>query len=200
VAGLVVKTRIIRPAGDLGPFDLAVPIGAFDQPNHQPAAGIARQRRQCLDHAGRALLVRLNGKTQSRPVAKRRLARQAVQQFEGQDQPVGFLGIQREIDVRLGCQSRQTKQARIKLLPYPFFLVGFIARGKRRELDRDTVTGQRASPLARAYGPDRRRIGGLEPLGIGRRPRAFSQHIEGTEEVFLSRPRQRRLDAIAQDN
>ena len=111
--GLGGEDRIARTPACLGTLDLAVPIGALDQPHHQPPAAVLRQRRQQRDHLGRPLLVGLHRQTKPAPGAQRRLARQPVQQLQRQHQPVGFLGVDREIDVGLCRHVRQPLQARI---------------------------------------------------------------------------------------
>ena len=66
--GLGGEHRIVGTAGDLGALDLGVPIGALDQPHHDPAAACARPGAATPgDHLGRALLIGLNREAKAGP-------------------------------------------------------------------------------------------------------------------------------------
>jgi hypothetical protein len=158
-------------------LDLAVPVGALDEPHHQSAAAFAGDLFQRGDDAGPALLVGLHRQPQAAPWTQRRFARQPVQNLQRQHKPVGLFGIQREIDVGLGRQMRQPQHARIQLVPHTLFLRGFIAWRQRRQLDRNAVRVFRPGGNP-ADGGDRRGIGPLIAPGIVFGAGALAQHVE----------------------
>ena len=103
------EDRIIGQPADLRELDLGVPIGALDQPAHQLAA--MRPRR--LDHpvAQRrgALLIGLDRDPEPAPAIGEQLVvgEQRLEHVHLQLEPVGFLGVDREMDVGLRCFQRQ---------------------------------------------------------------------------------------------
>ncbi len=106
--------RIVVAAHDLGTLDLGIPIGALDQAHHQAAAALLRQQRKGGDDLGAALLIGLDGEAEALPVAEFRLVGQAVEHLQRQGEAIGFLGIEREIDIGLGGLDGQALDARIK--------------------------------------------------------------------------------------
>ena len=93
------EDRIAVQAVDLGALDLAVPVGALDQPHHQPVAAAPRQVDQPVDHERAALLVGLHHEADAVPAGQLRLEAQLLEQVERELQPVGFLGVDVEADV-----------------------------------------------------------------------------------------------------
>jgi hypothetical protein len=67
---------IVGSAVDLGALDLAVPVGALHQPDHEATPGLAGELGHRFDHMRTALLIGLNGQTEACPGAQLRLARQ----------------------------------------------------------------------------------------------------------------------------
>ena len=76
------KHRIARQAGDLGAFDLGVPVGPLHQPNHQTATAVAGDPGDRVDHLEAALLIGLNCQAQAPPGTEFGLAGQTVQQVQ----------------------------------------------------------------------------------------------------------------------
>jgi len=58
--GLGGEYRVIRPTADLGTLDLAVPIGALHQPDHQPPVSRLCERCNACDDPRGSLLIRLH--------------------------------------------------------------------------------------------------------------------------------------------
>ena len=68
--------RIAVEPALLGALDLAVPIGALDQPHHQPPAAAPRQVGEPVDHRRRPLLVGLHREAEPVPAGELRGERQ----------------------------------------------------------------------------------------------------------------------------
>jgi hypothetical protein len=58
--GFAGKDRVIRQAAFLRPFDLSIPVGAFNEPHSETAAKGLGRRGKPVDHGRGALLVGLN--------------------------------------------------------------------------------------------------------------------------------------------
>ena len=125
---------------DLGALDLAVPVGALDQPHHQAMPAAARQIDQPVDHERAALLVGLDHEADAVPAGQLRLEAEPLQQVERDLQPVGLLGIDVEADVERPRQHGQRLEPRIELGLHALELAAAVARMQRRELDRDAGT------------------------------------------------------------
>ena len=87
--------RIVGEPVHLRALDLAVPIGALDEPDHEPAAMAASERHEPVDHVPRALLVGLHDEAQALPVRERRVGGERLQDVERKIEPVRFLGVDR---------------------------------------------------------------------------------------------------------
>ncbi len=107
--------RIILAAIDLCALDFGIPIGALDQPYHQPAAAVFSKGPQSGDHFGTTLLISLDGETQSLPFTQFRFVAQAIEDLQRERQPVGFLGVEREIDVGLRRLNGQSLDAGVEV-------------------------------------------------------------------------------------
>ena len=97
--GLPRVDRIAVEAVDLGALDLAVPVRALDQPDHQALARAARQVDQEIDHERAALLVRLDDEADAVPAGELGLEAEALEQVERELEAVGLLGVDVEADV-----------------------------------------------------------------------------------------------------
>ena len=64
--------RVALVAVELGALDLAVPVSALDQPDHQPVVAAAGQIDDMVNHVRAALLVGLHHKTDAVPALERR--------------------------------------------------------------------------------------------------------------------------------
>ena len=100
------EDRIVLQPVELGALDLAVPVGALDQPHHQPAPAAAAEIDQPVDREERALLVGLHDEADAVPAFELGLEAEPLQQVERDLQPVGFLGIDVEADVVVRARAR----------------------------------------------------------------------------------------------
>jgi hypothetical protein len=107
--------RVAFQAFDLGALDLAVPVGAFYQADHQAVAAALGQVDDVVDHVRAALLVGLDNEADAVPAGQRRLEAQALEQVQRQLQAVGFFGVDVQADVVLLGQQGQRQQARVQL-------------------------------------------------------------------------------------
>ena len=174
---------------ELGALDLAVPIGALDQPHHQAMAAAPRQVDQPVDHERAALLVGLHDEADAVPARQLRLEAEPLEQVERQLEPVGLLGVDVEADIermRLHCQRLQP---RIELGMDALDLAAAVARMQRRELYRDAGAVVDAAPGRR--GADRLDRGLVlveVPPGLRRGHRRLTEHVVGIAEA-LPHPR-----------
>ena len=183
--GLAREHRIAFEPFDLGALDLAVPVGALHQPNHQPMTAATRQINDEIDDERASLLVRLNDETDAVPLRERGLEAQLLHQVERQLQTVGFFGVDVQADVVLPCQQREVAQHRIQLVHHAGMLCSHIARMQRRQLDRN------ARPLVDAAAGrcfadrmDRLLVGNAVTLGIVRRQRGLAEHVVRITKAF----------------
>ena len=80
--GLAREHRIIGQAAFLRAFDLGVPIGAFDQPDGQPAIFCFGNVLNPFDQSQSALLIGLDRKPESIPAGERRIGQRCADDFE----------------------------------------------------------------------------------------------------------------------
>ena len=148
--------RIIRKPALLRALDLGVPIGALDQPHHQPAVERGRGVGEPVDHCRRAFLIGLHRKPKTLPALQRRIGEHGRDHIERQLETVGLFRVDGEIEVVLfalrasansfGTSSAITRLARHRL----------VARMQRGELDRNSRTVRQARHCRRcADGVDR---------------------------------------------
>ena len=177
--------RIAFEPVDLRPLDLAVPIGALHQPDHQAAPGAPRQRDHMIQHVRTALLVRLHDKADAVPAQQIGFGAEPLEQVERDVEAVGLLGIDVEPDIELPGQPRQGQQPRIKLGDDAAALRAAVARMQRGQLDRD------ARPLIDA-GTGRRLADGMDGVLVGpqvarrvrRGERGLAEHVVGIAEAL----------------
>ena len=141
------EDREVRQPALLRALDLRVPVGALDEPHHQPPARRGGSLRKPVDHRRRALLVGLHGEPEPVPAGERRLAQEPREDVERELQPVRLLRVDGEVQVvRLGGAA-ELDQPRHQLGQHARSLPRDIARMQRRELDRDA-----RPPRQRAFG------------------------------------------------
>ncbi len=127
--------RVDRKVGlalDLRALDLAVPVGALDQPNHQAVLGAARQVDHPVDHVMTAFLVGLQNKADPVPAGQVRVETQRFEQVERDLQPIRLLGIDVQRDVVAAREQRQVFQARQQLGANPLQLRARVTRVQGR--------------------------------------------------------------------
>ena len=76
------KHRIVGKPAFLRALDLAVPIGALDQPHHQAAAERTRRIRNPVDHGAGPLLIGLHRQPEAVPAGKRWVLQHGADHFQ----------------------------------------------------------------------------------------------------------------------
>ena len=127
---------IAGEAALLGPFDLAVPIGALDQAYGHAPARRRGQRGEPVDYGKRALAVSLHSKAEPIPAGKRRLGQHRLEQRETEVELVGLLGVDGKRHPSRPCRKRKIAQAGDELGMQPLGLRGMIAGMQCRKLHR----------------------------------------------------------------
>ena len=84
---------------DLGALDLRIPVGAFDEAHHQPAARAPREVDEKIDDEGAALAVGLDDEAEAVPAGEIGVEAERFQKVERQVEPLRFLGVDVEADV-----------------------------------------------------------------------------------------------------
>ena len=139
--------RVVALPIELGAFDLAVPIRAFDQTDHQAVTAAARQIDHKVDHEGAALLVSLDHKADAVPALQTGGQAQRFEQVERDVQPVYFFGVDVEANVVVPGQFGQLQHARKKFVHHALVLGATVARMQGRQLDRDARAVDDALPV-----------------------------------------------------
>ena len=130
--------RIVIKPPLLGALDLGVPIGTFDEANHQPPVERFRRFGDPRDHRASAFLIRLYGETEPIPSGERGIAQHCRNHIERQFQPVGFFGIDSEIELVPFGQLCQLDHIRHQLCQHAFSRQRLIAGMQRRQFDGDS--------------------------------------------------------------
>ena len=192
--------RIVVEAALLRALDLGVPVGALHQPQHHPPVQRARQLVAVADHGFRALLIGLDREAKTVPAFERCVAERRRDHLQRQFQPVGFLGIDGEIQIKVPGMAREVDQPRHQFRHHPLPAHRLEARMQRRELYGDAgPLGQGTVIRGAADGLDRAGVGIEIALGIGGGARAFAEHVEGIAGgVSRMRPLESGLDGLAQ--
>ena len=147
-----------------------------------------------VDHGARALLIGLDRQPKAVPARKRRIGERRRDHVERQFQPVGFLGIDGEIQIVGLRLPRQIDQPRHQLAHHARAAHRLVARMQRRQFDGNAgPVGQ--GPVARGAADrlDRARIGVEIARGVARRcarlRRACRRNSAGDARQCGSRPR-----------
>ena len=127
--------RVAFQTFHLGAFDLAVPVSAFYQSDHQATTAAAGQINQVINNERAAFLVGLNNKANSVPACQFWLKAQFFQQIERDLQTVCLFGVDVDANVILARQQGQGFQARVELFHHPVVLRAAVARVQGGELD-----------------------------------------------------------------
>ena len=114
------EDRKVRQPPLLRLLDLGVPVGALDQPHHDPPVEPPRQRVQPVDHRARRAGRRPAPPPRSRPSRPARgSAQQRLDHVERQVQPLRLLGVDVEADPRPRRRPRQLARPRHQHLASP---------------------------------------------------------------------------------
>ena len=193
---IVVETALLRA------LDLGVPIGALDETHHHPPVQRSREAVDIVDHVAGAFLIGLDRKPEAVPAFERCVTERRRDHVKRQFQPVGFLGIDREVQIMGLGPARQFDQTRHQFAHHARLAHRFIARMQRREFDGDAgPVGQRPFTGAAADGFDGASVGIEIARRVTCRARAFAEHVEGISRrrhLVRLRPRQRGFDGFAE--
>ena len=195
--------RVAVHAVELCTLDLAVPVGALDQADHQPVVAAAGQVDHVVDDVRAAFLVGLDHEADAVPAGQRRVKAQRLQQVQRDLQPVGLLGVDVERNVVLAAEQGQLAHAGQQLGLNAIHLGTAVARVQGRELDGDAgALVDAAAARGLADGVDGHLVGGHVGLGVGFGGGRLAQHVVGVAEPLgfvLAGVGQRFLDGLAGD-
>ncbi len=104
--------RIAGQSTLLCTFDFAIPIRAFDQAHGNATTHAACEFDHPLDDVGRTFTVCLHCQSKTRPLQRRRIAHQGLDDVEGNIQSIGFFCIERESDTKLCCAPGKLQRTR----------------------------------------------------------------------------------------
>jgi hypothetical protein len=95
------KDRKIAISADLAGLDFAVPIGALDQPDHDPAIVPPGQPDDPVSQRNGALLIGLKRQTKALPAGAEQglIGHQRFDDIHRQFQPLSLFGVNREVDI-----------------------------------------------------------------------------------------------------
>ena len=177
---------VARKPALLAALDLAVPVGALDQPHHEPAAGAAREIGKPVYQRERALLVGLHREPEPVPARERRLKRQPLDHVEREVEPLGFLGVDRESDaLRFGVPGER-QQDRRQLAERALALRLHIARMQSRELHGNAGSGEHVASRGSGTDGGNRRLVALEiSAGVPGSARGLAEHVVGMAVALL---------------
>ncbi len=182
--------RIIVKPAFLRPLDLGIPVGALDEAHHHAAAKLCAEFINIIDHGDRALLIGLDCKAKTIPAGKRRIGKDRGDHVERKFQPVGFFGIDGEIELMCLSHLRKLQEVGHEFLHHAIAVSGEITRMQRRKLDGNThaigqilALGVLRHPAADRF--DRHGVGLPVTFGIFGRPCALAQHVEGMAIALL---------------
>ena len=186
VCVLVREHRVARQARLLRALDLAVPVGALDQADHEMQPVPARHRGHLVDDGERRRLVGLHCQAEAAPL--RELGRdapgQCFQHVERKFEPVALFGVDRQVDVRARGRLDQAPHPRQQLGEYTLALRVLVAREQCAELQRDAVgLVWRRGHAPGCDGVDRVAVGSRDSARIAFGARAFAEHVVAEAQV-----------------
>ena len=195
--------RIIGEAALLRAFHFGVPIGALDEPHRETAIMVSGECEDVIDHVGGAFLVGLNGEAETMPAGERGRGGKRGENIEREFEPVGFLGIDGEIQVIGPCPGGEFEAQRDELGEHAGARQWLVAWAQRRKLDRNPRPVRQGIGARRGAdcrdGPG---IGCEIALRILGCARPFAEHVEGiARERSRARPHalQGFADRLAED-
>ncbi len=127
----------------LAQLDLGIPIGALDQPHEQLAAMPPRELGGPVAQRRGAFLVSLDREPETGPAAgaaigeQRVVGDQRLENVEREFEPLGLLGIDGEMDIRIARLARQIAQDRDQRLDRGLAMEKVVFGIERGELDRN---------------------------------------------------------------
>ena len=197
---LAAEHRIVVETALLRALDLGVPIGALDQTQHHAPVQRAGQVVAVADHGLRALLIGLDRQAKTVPTLERRVAERRRDHLQRQFQPVRFLGVDGEIQIKSHGAARKVDQPRHQFVHHPLPAHRLEARMQRGEFYGDArPVGQGAIIGRAADGFDRTGVGIEIALGIGGGACTLAEHVEGVAGgISRTRPLEGGFDGLAE--
>ncbi len=199
--------EILEPA-NMAELDLGIPIGALDQPDEELAVVFAGQPRGPFDHRHAAFLIGLDGQPEPFPAAAVGPCEQAVIACERLDQihrqlePVGFFGIDGEMDIRIARSGREIAHDRQQVGDRQIGMQESVFRMQRGQLHRDARGGPHVAGRFAHQAFDRFVVIHPVAFGIGEAHRGFAKHVEAVRQparAFGGRALERFIDRAAID-
>ncbi len=178
----------VGEAADVAELDFGIPIGALHQPDEELAVVFARQPRCPFDHRHAALLIGLDGKAEAFPAAavgagkQAVVARERLEQVHRQFEPVGFFGVDGEMDVRVARRGREVAHDRQQVGYREVGMEEGVLRMQRRQLDRDPGGSSDVAGRFPDQPVDRLVIVYPVALGIVVGHRDFTEHVEAVRQ------------------
>ena len=87
------KNRISLKSHDLSPFDLGIPVGAFDKADHDASLPALGKKMKPVDHRPGIQMIGLHHHAESLPLGKCRLIHQRLNDIQSQIKAFALLGI-----------------------------------------------------------------------------------------------------------
>ena len=165
-------------------LDLGVPVSALHQPDEELAVVFAGEAGDPFAHRHTALLVGLDGEAEAFVAAavgaheQRIVLRQRLDDIHRQLQPVGFLGIDGEVDVRIARLGDQRTQHGHEVRDGLLVVEEGVFRMQCRQLHRNAGRGPGIARSFTCEPVDRAFVAGAVAFGIVESHRAFAQHVE----------------------
>jgi len=189
---------------DLAQLDFAVPIGALDQADHDPALVLPRQIYGPVDQRNGALGIGLKRQAEALPATREQLAigHQVLDDVQRQFQPLGLFRVDGKVNVGAAGRQSQLLQHRHQHRARGRGVEEVIAREQRGKLDRNARrSGHTRTAFARNPG-EGCGIGAAIALCIVKGHCRFAQHVEAVGQATLALWRgafQRFVDGAAKD-
>ncbi len=177
--------RIACKPQHLRAFDLGVPVGPLDEPDHDAAIDAFGERVEPVDDKGGAGAIGLNHDPHSLPAGKPGIRQHPFDHIQRQIEPVGFLGIDVQADARVTRGKRQRQQALDNDRKHRFLLAHFITRVKRGQFYRDSMIAVAVfSGRGGAQRGDRIGIRAMIAQRVVLGARGLAEHVKGIKITF----------------
>ena len=184
--GLDREQRKARMTLDLGALHFGVPVGALDQPHHDPPVQPRRGLVKPVDRLARALAIGLHHHPEPVPAGERGVRQHSLDHLERDHQPVLFLGVDVHAHVRGRGLLREPQHHRHQVAHDPRLLRDLVARVQRRQLDRDAgVPFDRSLAAGAGDRRDGVGIGAGVARRVRRRHRRLAQHVVAVGVALL---------------
>ncbi len=173
--GVIGKPLLLRP------LDLAVPIGALDQPDGETPPRLRAQSVDPGEDRPAPLAVGLDGHAEPVPAPERGEGRDPLDDIEAHFEPLALLGIDGETDALVLGEQRQRLDLPEQRRHATLILRHLVARVERRQLDRNRMSARRHL----ADRADRPLVGAEIALGVREGARRLAEHVEACREAGI---------------